>query len=82
MLKNKYCKKYRGVLTHTIRAEEVRPSFGVTTKLDASWGLNTLFDVRRKCAKEWVAANFDKIGKVTSVQLEADYLDVAVQKGR
>lgn len=81
MLKDEYKKKYRDVLIHAIRAEDVMRSFGMTTKFDTSWGvLNKLFEAGRKCAKEWTSTNFDKIGKVSSVDLEADYLDVAVDR--
>ena len=56
-------------------------SFGMTTKFDTSWNvLNKLFEAGRKCTKDWITENFDKIGKVSSVDLEADYLDVAVDR--
>jgi NTE family protein len=81
MLKEEYKKKYRDVLIHAIRAEEVMRSFGMTTKFDTSWNvLNRLYEAGRKSAQEWVADNFDKIGKVSSVDLEADYLNVAVDR--
>jgi NTE family protein len=75
MLKDEYRQKYRNVLIHAIRAEDVMRSFGMTTKFDTSWSvLNKLFEAGRKSTKDWITENFDKIGKVSSVDLEADYL--------
>jgi NTE family protein len=81
MLKEEYRKKYRDVLIHAIRADDVMRSFGMTTKFDTSWGVLTkLFDAGRECAKDWVEENFEKIGKMSSVDLEADYLNVSIDK--
>jgi len=81
MLKEEYRKKYKDVLIHAIRSEEVMRSFGMTTKFDTSWGVLTkLFEAGRQSAKDWIDANFDKIGKVSSVDLKADYLNVAVDR--
>ena len=81
MLKEEYRKKYKDVLIHAIRSEEVMRSFGMSSKFDTSWGVLTkLFEAGRQSAKEWIHSNFDKIGKVSSVDLEADYLNVAVDR--
>ncbi len=84
MLKPEYRNKYKDVLMHAIRAEEVMRDFGIATKLDTSWPLLTkLFEAGRQIAKSWMEENFDKIGKVSSISLEKDYLDIAVdQKSR
>ena len=64
MLKEEYRKKYRNVLIHAIRAEDVMRSFGMTTKFDTSWTVLTkLFEAGRQSAKDWMIENFDKIGQ-------------------
>ena len=81
MLKEEHRSKYRDVLIHAIRAEDVMRSFGMTTKFDTSWAILTkLFDAGRKSAHEWVQQNFDKIGKMSSVDLDTDYLNVTIDK--
>lgn len=81
MLKPEHRHKYKDVLMHAIRAETVMRDFGMTTKLDTSWPLLTrLFDAGRQSAKSWMIENFDKIGKESSINLERDYLDIAVDK--
>ena len=81
MLKEEYRKKYRDVLIHAIRAEDVMKNFSAATKLDTSWGvLSKLCEAGRQSAKDWITENFDKIGKVSSVDLELDYLSVTVDR--
>ena len=79
MLKPEYQDKYKDVLMHAIRAETVMKDFGMATKIDTSWPLlNKLFEAGRKTAKSWAEENFDKIGKISSIDLERDYLNIAV----
>lgn len=81
MLKEEHRSKYRDVLIHAIRAEDVMREFSAVTKFDTSWGMLTkLFEAGRTSAAEWVQQNFDKIGKMSSVDLEADYLNVTIDK--
>jgi len=81
MLKPEYRAKYRDVLMHAIRAEDVMRNFGMATKLDTSWSLlNKLFDAGRHAAKDWIIQNFDKIGHESSIDLDRDYLEIAVEK--
>jgi NTE family protein len=81
MLKEEYRQKYRDVLIHAIRAEDVMRGFGMTTKFDTSWSVLTkLFDAGRRSSQDWISENFDKIGKISSVDLETDYLNVAVDR--
>lgn len=81
MLKPEYRDKYKDVLMHAIRAETVMRDFGMMTKLDTSWPLlSRLFEAGRKTAQEWTEENFDKIGVESTVNLEKDYLDIAVDE--
>jgi NTE family protein len=81
MLKEEYRAKYRDVLMHAIRAEDSMRNFSMATKFDTSWAmLSKLHQAGRSSAQQWVTANFDKIGKESSIDLEADYLNVANEK--
>ena len=39
-----------------------------------------VFEAGRTSAAEWVQQNFDKIGKMSSVDLDTDYLNVTIDK--
>lgn len=81
MLKDEYKRKYRDVLMHAVRAEDVMRSIGSISKFDTSWAfLNKLYEAGRKSATEWVEQNFDKIGRESSINLETDYLNIAIDK--
>lgn len=81
MLKPEYRRKYRDVLMHAIRSETVMKNFGTATKLDTSWPLLTkLFEAGRKTAQNWMIDHFDKIGRESSIDLEKDYLNIAVDE--
>jgi NTE family protein len=46
-----------------------------TSKSNADWGFLTyLRDQGRKCAGDWLAANFVKIGRESSVDIDSVYL--------
>ncbi len=81
MLKPEYCAKYKNVLMHAIRSESVIQDFDMATKMDTSWAfLSEISDAGRRVAKDWIKANFDKVGKESTIDLERDYLDIAVDK--
>lgn len=81
MLKSEHQGKYKDVYMHAIRAEDVMADFPSYTKFDTSWGLlKTLRDAGLTHAQNWLNSNFDKIGNESSVNLEHDYLDIAVDK--
>lgn len=55
---------------HMVHAEEVMAQFSGLTKFDTSWEFLTyLRDLGRDTAKEWLAENFDKIGKENTLDL-------------
>jgi len=75
MLKPKYRDKYKDIRLHAIRAEETMRAQGVTSKFNTNWDFLTgLRDAGRKMAKDWIKANYDKIGKTATVDIKADYL--------
>jgi NTE family protein len=60
---------------HLIEAEDVIKELSGSSKMNADWRfLMHLFELGRERADKWIAANFDKIGRETSVDLKARYL--------
>jgi NTE family protein len=60
---------------HLIEAEDVIRELAGSSKMNAEWKfLMHLFDIGRERADKWLAANFDKIGAETTVDLKAKYL--------
>jgi NTE family protein len=60
---------------HLIEAEDVIKELSGSSKMNADWRfLAHLFELGRERADKWLAANFDKIGAETTVDLKARYL--------
>jgi NTE family protein len=60
---------------HSISAEDVTGSLSVASKLNGDWGfLTDMRDAGRHHAEKWLAANFDRIGKESSVDIHSTYL--------
>jgi NTE family protein len=63
------------VLIHSISDDEFMGALGATSKYNADWDfLIFLRDQGRKCAGEWLAKNFVKLGVESSVDIDAMYL--------
>jgi NTE family protein len=67
--------RYKRMMIHAIRNDEVMGRFGADSKLDPSWEfLIQLRDAGRVAAGAWLTENFDQVGKRTTVDLAATYL--------
>jgi NTE family protein len=65
----------KAVLMHAIEAEEFMRDLGVPSKFNVEWEfLTDLRDVGRRCADEWLSANFEHIGERTTVDIHAKYM--------
>ena len=63
------------MLVHGIANEKAMSELSVASKLNADWEFLTyLKEVGRAAAEEWLAANFDHIGKETTISLHETYL--------
>jgi NTE family protein len=63
------------MILHAVAAEKEMSSFSVASKLNADWDfLTKLHDIGRRTADAWLAANFDKIGQESSVDIKTAYL--------
>jgi NTE family protein len=60
---------------HLIEAEDIIKELSGSSKMNADWKfLMHLFEIGRERADKWLAANYDKIGAETTVDLKARYL--------
>jgi len=65
-------KRYKRVLLHIIGADEELRPLTASSKFNAEWEFLTyLHDIGWTTADEWLAQNFDKIGKQSTVNLRA-----------
>lgn len=66
---------YKDMRVHMISGGDVVRGLGYNSKMNADWSFLThLRDAGRQAADEWLGANFDKIGKETSVNLKEYFL--------
>jgi len=68
-------KKYKRMNLHMIESEEQMKSLGVSSKLNADWDfLLHLKGIGRQAAEDWLARNFDRIGRETTIDLADKFL--------
>ncbi len=66
--------KYRRVYMHRIDADEEIKPLSSSSKLNAEWAfLAHLKEIGRRAAKSWLDANFDKIGKSSTLDVKGVY---------
>jgi NTE family protein len=64
--------RYRDMFIHRIHADEELEGLGVSSKLNAEWQFLThLHAVGRQVAERWLAENFEKLGKESTLDLDA-----------
>ena len=65
----------RRLLVHSISADDVMAKLGVSSKLNADWDfLLHLRDAGRAYTEAWIAANFDRLGEESTVDIREQYL--------
>ena len=63
------------MLIHSIRADEVMSSYGISSKLNGDWGfLTELHDAGRALAGRWLEQHFDALGVRSSVDIRGEFL--------
>jgi len=68
-------KTIKRMLIHSIEANDVMQAMSVGSKLNADWDLvDKLMKVGRERADAWLAANFDRLGKVATTDIHERYL--------
>jgi NTE family protein len=67
--------RLRRVLIHSISADDVMSKLGVSSKLNADWDfLLHLQAAGRSYADAWITANFDRLGRESTVDIHQQYL--------
>ena len=60
---------------HLIEAEDVISKLSGSSKMNADWKfLMHLFNIGRERADQWLAANFDRVGIESTVDVQTKYL--------
>jgi NTE family protein len=68
-------KSLKRVLVHAIAADEIMSELGAASKLNGDWEFLTyLRDQGRAHADAWLAANFDRLGRESTVDIRKEYL--------
>jgi NTE family protein len=63
------------MLVHAISADDIMLKLGVASKLNGDWDfLTSLRDAGRMRAEAWLAGNYDRIGKESTVDIHNSYL--------
>src|SRR3546814_8866351 len=63
---------YKQVLVHRISAEEHINPLGASSKMNAEWAfLQHLFDIGWRATDDWLAANFEHLGKRSTIDTRA-----------
>lgn len=76
MLKDEYKHRYKDVLMHAIRSDEVMHDLSIASKFDTDWNfLLYLRDLGRVEAQEWMKKNFKNIGHKATIDIEQEYLN-------
>ncbi len=72
---NPAMKSLKRVLVHAIAADEIMSELGAASKLNGDWEFLTyLRDQGRAHADAWLAANFDRLGRESTVDIRKEYL--------
>ena len=68
-------KTIKRMLIHSVEADDVMRTMSVRSKLSADWDLvNKLAQVGRERADAWLAANFGRLGKQSTIDIHEKYL--------
>ncbi len=68
-------KSMKRMLVHSISADDVMSGLGVASKMNGDWGFLThLRDHGRTYAERWLAANFDRLGRESTIDIRKEYL--------
>lgn len=78
MLKEHHKSRYKDILLHAIRTDDVMRGLSAASKFDTDWGfLCDLRDMGRAAAQDWLQKHFKNIGKSASVDIQRDYLNIS-----
>ncbi|HTO83198.1 MAG TPA: patatin-like phospholipase family protein [Methylomirabilota bacterium] len=68
-------RRLKRMLIHSIAADEIMSKLGVASKLNGDWDFLTyLRDAGRQHADAWLATNFDRLGRRSTIDIRKEYL--------
>ncbi|NHK28964.1 patatin-like phospholipase family protein [Parvularcula flava] len=77
MLKDEYRDRYSNILFHSIRADKVLRDLSIASKYNTNWHFFEDLKMRgRETAKLWLNQSYDRIGRESTVDLHAEFLDL------
>ena len=77
MLKDEYKGRYKDILLHAVRAENIIEDLPTSSKFNTDWSfLTDLRDRGRTEAQKWLKSHYKDIGQRATVDIQADYLQV------
>jgi NTE family protein len=63
------------MLMHLIEAEDVIRDLSGSSKMNGTWKFLThLFNIGRERTDQWLAANFDRVGVESTIDVHAKYM--------
>ena len=75
MLRPEYKERYKNILLHSIRSDQVFCGYSVASKFDTDWQfLTSLRDQGREIMGAWLDRHYDEVGKVSTVDVRRDFL--------
>jgi len=79
-IKEEHKGKLKHILIHSIRADKELCDLSVASKINTDWHfLLYLRDLGRNAAQNWLEENFNSLGKHSTVDLHAEFLDLGVE---
>lgn len=80
MLKDEFRSRFKDVLVHSIRTDDVLQDLSVASKFNSSWSFLTyLRDLGREQAQIWLEENYGNLGKKDTVDLHSEFLQSVTQ---
>jgi NTE family protein len=76
-IKEEHKNKLKHLFMHSIRADDILCDLSVASKFNTDWHfLLYLRDLGRGAAENWLHENFDSVGRRSTVDLRAEFLDL------
>jgi NTE family protein len=74
-IKDEYVNQLKYVFIHSVRADQALLDLTLESKMESDWAFLTMLrDRGRECASQWLAQNFEHIGKRSSVDMLREFL--------
>lgn len=73
--KEEFVPKLKYIYVHSVRADRALSDLSMESKMESDWRFLTMLrDRGRACAAEWLADNFEHVGKRSTVDMQKEFL--------